>query len=282
MTSIPEPRVIETIPSYVETSLSYVVDTGVKPVSQTFGESSTVHTYHGSYEDRIVRIRAVRDIAGGFSLDREGFRLAQHETSVRDFYDEDEVREIYYAELDALVKRETGCTRTIVFDHTRRAGDEETRESRKIRGPVRTVHNDYTDWSGPQRLRDLVPDEAEELLKHRLQVVQVWRATRGPTLRDPLAICDAQSMAAKDFVPAERRHPDRIGEIYHIAYNPAHRWMYVPEMRRDEALVFKCYESRRDVARFTAHAAFEDPASPPGAPPRESMEARILAIFAPI
>ncbi len=269
-------------PGIVEASLSFAIDNGVKPVSQTYGEGSTVHTYLGAYEDRLTPIRASRGLAGSFTLDREGFRLARHETKVRDFYDEDEVRSVYYAELDALVKAETGCTRTIVFDHTRRAGDEEMREAHKIRGPVRTVHNDYTDWSGPQRLRDLVPDEAEELLKHRLQVVQVWRAIRGPILRDPLALCDARSMSPKDFIAAERRFPNRVGEIYHIAYNPAQRWYYVPEMTRDEALVFKCYDSHKDVARFTAHAAFEDPTSRPDAPPRESMEARILAIFAPL
>ncbi len=266
----------------VEASLSFALDNGVKPVSQTFGEGSTVHTYHGAYEDRLTPIHSARDLVASFTLDREGFRLARHQTKVRDFYDEDEVRSVYYAELDALVKAETGCTRTIVFDHTRRAGDEGVREAHKIRGPVRTVHNDYTDWSGPQRLRDLVPAEAEELLKHRLQVVQVWRAIRGPILSDPLAICDAQSMSPKDFIAAERRFPNRVGEIYHIAHNSAQRWYYVPEMTRDEAFVFKCYDSRKDVARFTAHAAFEDPTSPSDAPPRESMEARILAIFAPV
>jgi hypothetical protein len=164
----------------VEASMSFVIDTGKKPVSQTFGGDSTVHTYHGAYEDRMVTIRNLRAEAAGFSLDREGFRLAQHKTKVRDFFDEDEVRTVYYPEMVELVKRETGCTRALVFDHTRRAGDEETREQHKIRGPVRTVHNDYTDWSGPQRVRDLLPDEADELLKHRLQVVQVWRAIDTP------------------------------------------------------------------------------------------------------
>jgi hypothetical protein len=146
---------------------------------------------------------------------------------------------------------------------------------------VRMVHNDYTDWSGPQRLRDIVPDEAEDLLKHRLQVIQVWRATRGPILRDPLALCDARTASPEDFIAAERRFPDRVGEIYHIAFNTKQRWMYVPQMTREEAIVFKCYDSRKDVARFTPHGSFDDPSTPPDAASRESMEARILAIFAP-
>lgn len=261
--------------------MAFVIDTGVKPVSETFGSGSTVHAYNGNYEDRQVRIFDIRDDAPGYSLDREGFRLASHPTNVRDFFDDDEVRNVYYPELVELVKRETGCTRAHVFDHTRRAGDEATREHHRIRGPVRTVHNDYTHWSGPQRVRDILPDEAEDLLQHRVQVVQVWRAIDKVILSDPLAICDARSMAPEDFVAAERRFPNRVGEIYHIAFNPQQRWGYVPNMTRDEALVFKCYDSRTDVARFTAHGSFADPATPADAPPRQSIEARILTFFKP-
>jgi len=270
-----------TIPESVEATMAFVVDTGVKPVSETYGGDSTVHNYHGSYEDKPVTIRNLRAEAAEFSLDAEGFRLVEHKTKVKDFFDEDEVRNVYYPELVELVKQETGCSRAFVFDHTRRAGDEETREKHKIRGPVSTVHNDYTDWSGPQRVRDVLPDEAEELLKHRVQVIQVWRAIETPILSNPLAICDARTMSPEDFVRAERRHPDRIGEIYHIAHNPKQSWGYVPRMMRDEALVFKCYDSRTDVSRFTAHGSFADPNTPADAPPRKSMEARILAFFTP-
>jgi hypothetical protein len=51
-------------------------------------------------------------------------------------------------------------------------------------------------------------------------------------------------------------------------------------MRRDEALVFKTYESLKDGrARWTAHTAFDDPSSPSVARPRESIEIRALAFF---
>lgn len=260
--------------------MAFVVDTGIKPVSETLGDGSTVHTYDGQYEDKTVRILDARDQAASYSLDEEGFRLVSHPTKVKDFFDEEEVRSVYYRELEDLVKRETGCARAFVFDHTRRAGDEETREQHKIRGPVRNVHNDYTDWSGPQRVRDMLPDEADALLKNRMQVIQVWRAIDTPILSAPLAICDARSMEPQDFVAAERRFPNRRGEIYHIAYNPNQKWQYVPHMTRDEALIFKCYDSRTDVSRFTAHGSFADPTTPADAPPRKSMEARIFAFFA--
>ncbi|HEX7006075.1 MAG TPA: CmcJ/NvfI family oxidoreductase [Alphaproteobacteria bacterium] len=267
----------------VEATLTYCVRTGEKPVSGSTGPGGRLYYRSGTYEDRTVTIHDVRPLADRLSLDVEGFRLVRHETRMTDFYDDDELRAVFYPEIERLVMAETGATRVLVFDHTRRAGDEATREARRVREPVKIVHNDYTEWSGPQRVRDLLPAaEAAALLEHRVAVVQVWRATRGPILSNPLAICDAQSLAPGDLIAAERRHPDRIGEIYQIAYNPAHRWYYVPEMTRSEALVFKCYDSMKDGrARFTAHASFDDPTTPAGAPPRESIEMRTLAFFAP-
>ena len=73
---------------------------------------------------------------------------------------------------------------------------------------------------------------------------------------------------------------NRIGQTYSIAFNPAHRWFWFPRQRREEAIVFKVYDSEKDGrARFTAHTAFEDPTSPPGARPRESIETRMFAFF---
>jgi hypothetical protein len=145
---------------------------------------------------------------------------------------------------------------------------------------VPRVHNDYTEWSGPQRVRDLLPDEAEELLKRRFAIVQVWRPIRLPVESSPLAICDARSVADDDLVISERRYPNRVGQTYAITYNPNHKWFWFPRMRRDEAIVFKVFDSLKDGrARWTAHTAFDDPSSPPNARPRESIEIRTLAFF---
>jgi hypothetical protein len=71
-----------------------------------------------------------------------------------------------------------------------------------------------------------------------------------------------------------------VGQTYAITYNPEHKWYWFPLMRRDEALVFKVYDSEKDGrARFTPHTSFDDPSTPPGAPPRQSIEVRTLAFF---
>ena len=93
-------------------------------------------------------------------------------------------------------------------------------------------------------------------------------------------MADARSVAAEDLLIAERRYPNRVGQTYRLKYNPRHRWFYFPEMRRDEAIVFKVYDSAKDGrARFTPHTSFDDPRTPPGAPPRQSIEARAIAFF---
>jgi hypothetical protein len=151
-----------------------------------------------------------------------------------------------------------------------------------VREPVKFAHNDYTIKSGPQRVRDLVGDvEAEELLKHRYAFINVWRPVRGPVEEFPLAVCDARSMVLKDFVATDLRYRDRTGEVYAVAYNPTHRWFYFPQMRTNEALLLKCFDSDERRTQFTAHSAFEDPTSPPNAAPRESIEARTILFFAP-
>ena len=105
---------------------------------------------------------------------------SRHDTRVTDFFDEAEVRRVYYPEMENLVKAESGASRVVVFDHTLRTGDDAMREQLKIREVVPRVHNDYTEWSAPQRVRDILPDEADELLKRRFAIVQVWRPIRHP------------------------------------------------------------------------------------------------------
>ena len=221
------------------------------------------------------RLRADR-----FTLDGDGFRFVDHPTKVADFFDPDQISSVYYPEMIELVKAESGARRVVVFDHTLRTADDADREQRKIREAVHRAHNDYTEWSGPQRVREILPDEAEQLLKRRFAIIQVWRPIRHPVETDPLAICDARTVSFDDFIISERRYPNRVGQTYVITHNPKHHWYWFPRMRRDEALVFKEYDSANDGrARWTAHTAFPDPTSPPNARPRESIEIRTLAFF---
>jgi hypothetical protein len=268
-------------PDTIEATLTYFVDTNAMPVTLVGPPGGRDQRGGGgASEPRRVAIHNGRLEAANFALERNGFRFVHHDTKVVDFFDEDEVRRVYYPEMEALVKAESGAVRVEVFDHTLRTADEELREAAKIRDPVRRVHNDYTEWSGPQRVRTFLPREADALLGRRFAVIQVWRPIRHSVESWPLAIADAQSISPHNLVVTERRYPDRVGQTYAITYDPAHRWYWFPRMRPDEALVFKTYESQKVArARWTAHTAFEDPNTRPDARPRESIEIRTLAFF---
>jgi hypothetical protein len=256
----------------------YTDDTGEPLVNETFGPNNIRRRVSGTHEERAVEIENGR--GGMFSLDTHGFQLVEHRTAVKDFLDPRELQSVYYPEVERLIQAHAGAARVVVFDHTLRSGDEAEREARLHREPVLQAHNDYTEWSGPQRLREVMGAEAPVLLERRFAIIQVWRAINQPILSHPLAIADARSIAPQDLLVAERRYPHRVGQTYRLRYSRRHRWFYFPQMHRDEALVFKVYDSATDGrARFTPHTSFADPATPPGAPPRQSIEARALVFF---
>lgn len=270
----------DTAPATIEATVNYLLDTGETPYTYTGGPGSTEVRSEGKVDPRLVTMHNGRLELSRFALERDGFRFVRHNTTMKDFFDPDEIKRVYYPEMEALIKAETGASRVVVFDHTLRTADDAFREKHKIREVVRRVHNDYTEWSGPQRLREILPDEAEALLTRRFAIVQVWRPIRHPVETHPLAICDARSVSTDDFVISERRYPNRVGQTYSVTYNPKHHWYWFPRMRRDEALVFKVYDSMKDgAARWTAHTAFDDPTTPANARPRESIEIRTLAFF---
>ncbi len=265
----------------VEAALSYLIYSGKTPINYPSAGGTGVGAYSEQYEDRVVTIENARGQEEAFDLDRQGFTLRHHASRVGDFFDEDEIATVYDPEIEQLVKDVTGASRVVVFDHTRRAGSQATRDEKNIREPVRNIHNDYTDRSGPQRVRDLLPaEEAEALLERRFAIVNVWRPIKEPVRAAPLALCDARSVDPEDLIASERRAKDRIGEIHQVVFNPKHQWYYFPDMRRDEVLLIKTYDSAKDGrARFTIHTAFDDPTVPSDAPPRLSIETRTFVFF---
>jgi hypothetical protein len=262
----------------VEATMNYLADASIKPVTYNPPPGTGEQRRVGNYAAFPVRIQDARPLAGRLDLDREAFALVRRDTAVKNFYDEDEVRDIYYKEVERLVKAQTGAAKVVIFDHTIRVAERAV--ARGLRAPVQLVHNDYTEKSGPQRVRDLLGDEAPARLQRRFAEYNVWRPIAGPVRMMPLALVDASSIAPRDLVTADLVYRDRTGEIYHGLYNPDHRWFYFPEMARDEAVLIKCYDSETDGrARFSLHSAFDDPATPDNAPPRESIEVRSFAFF---
>src|SRR5216684_617511 len=264
--------------SFVTADLNYLAPPPDRPRTFTFEPPSGEPRSNIVPEPHSLPIHDIRLIGETVSLDREGFALVRQNSEVKDFYDEEDVRGVYYPEAERLIKAATGADRVFVFDHTvrKRVQGAADRDG-GLRQPVARVHVDHTERSGPQRVRDLIPDEAEELLKGRVQIINLWRPIRGPLLDSALAVCDARTVKPGDLVASDLVYPNRVGETYSVKYNPNHRWFYVSRMAADEILLLKCFDSRTDGrARFAPHSAFIDPTTPPDAPPRESIELRTL------
>jgi hypothetical protein len=267
----------------VEAEFNYIARGIERARNYTYDPPAGIPRSNATHEAHVMTVRDVRPIAGQVSLDREGLALVRKTSAVRDFYDDDELRRVYYPEAERLVAEATGAHRVVVFDHTvrRRVWGSEDRVPGAPRQPVGRVHNDYTEKSGPQRVRDLMGDEAESLLAGRFEIVNVWRPITGPLRDAPLGVCDARSVDPRDWVPSDLIYRDRTGETYAVRYNPAHRWYYVRDMMPDEALLLKCFDSARDGrARMAPHSAFEDPTAPADKLPRESIELRTLVFHA--
>ncbi len=260
----------------VQGKLAFVVDTGEVPVAATAGPSGQIE-HRGRYDEHVVTLHDQR--RAETSIDEEGFELAPHPTAVADFHDLATLPAAYYPEVKAIVRRVTGAQRVEVFDHTVRSGDPDEQDDKILREPLQIAHNDYTEKSGPARLRLALPDEADALLRGRFAIVQVWRPTHEPIRARPLALCDARTVRAADLLLTERRHRDRVGYIYNLLHHPAQRWCWFSEMTRDEALVFKVYDSDETRARFTPHGSAVLLDTPPDAPPRRSIEVRTIALF---
>lgn len=265
----------------IRARFNYIVDTGVPPVRYIDWPEMEGKEVPPQYRQFEMAVRNGRPLRDAFKLDVHGFVFVDHATQVKDFTDASERARVYDPEVQALIKKHSGASEVVVFDHTIRIGDEQAQKASGARPTVKGVHNDYTETSAPRRLREIVGDaDAERRFKKRWAIIQVWRPIRGKVLMEPLGICDGRTIPQKGFILVERRYRDRTGEVYHIAHNPAHEWFYFPHMERHEALVFKVFDSDASKpSRFTAHSAFDDPQTPAGAPARESIETRTFAFF---
>lgn len=265
----------------VKVTVQFTKNDGTTPVSKVRELGSGPDQKTGAYEDHEISIYDGRPISDQLDLDKQGFVLTRYGTAMTDFYNDEEVRSVYYPEMEQIVKQVTGCSDVLIFDHTIRVDDSDTQAAKKVRGPVRNMHNDFTINSAAQRVRDLLPaDEAEARLKKRFGSINIWRPIVGPVETAPLAICGWDTLDDASLIPAERRYKDRLGGVLHLAHNPDQRWYYFPKMEREEIVLLKCFDSLDDgTAKWTCHGSFKDPNSPANARPRESIEIRTLYFF---
>jgi hypothetical protein len=263
-------------PQTVTSTLHYLKRGPERPARYVGEPPAGAPVWNGIDDPQQMRIEDARGREAEFTLDRNGFALIKAPTAVADFYSPEEIKRVYYPEVERLLREKLGVSRVFVFDHNvRNAGRPDASD------PVRRVHNDHTVNSAPRRVRDHLGADAPELLRHRFGIVNVWRPIRGPVQASPLALCDAQSFTDDDLVATDLVYDHVRGETSSVAYNRAHRWYYFSQMQTDEVVLIRVHDSADDGrARLSFHTSFENPLAP-GAPPRESIEVRALVFFPP-
>ena len=262
------------------------------------------------------RERSVQDIRGHeweYNVNNAGFAVYKSPAQEKDFTDDAKVRERYYPEVEALLREKLpGIKKVVFFDHTIRR-----RDKASPRQPVQQVHVDQTPKAAEVRVRrHLPPDEAEQLLKGRYQIINVWRPIANPASDFPLAVVDYRSTKPEDLVKVDLLYPKREangvnddddrgkevlpdpnsttstegyevkGETFAVRPNEDHKFMYMKDMKADEVMLIKCFDSysevnggNKGVAAYSPHTAFIDPQTPEDAPGRQSIEVRALVFY---
>jgi hypothetical protein len=265
----------------LEVELNYARN-GARPLSWGYDLPAAVSRNGRAVDARRVRIHDARR-ALGLGLDRSGFELIRHQSTLGDwsaFRDAALVQAIEYPEVAAALEARTRASKVLIFDHT-------LRESSAVPGsvalgePVRRVHNDETAASARNRVtRHLLADQAAWGLQRRFAILKFWRPIGGRVRQAPLALCDARTMGPGDLIPGDAAYQDGTAETVAFAYSPRHRWYWYPQQSPAEATLLKIYDSATDGrARLTAHTAFDDPSEPHDAPPRRSIELRALVFW---
>ncbi|KAJ6555123.1 hypothetical protein DFH09DRAFT_1493249 [Mycena vulgaris] len=230
-----------------------------------------------------VEIQNLRGNESAATLNTTGFQIYKHPAKHTAFMSDAAIEKEYYPESIELIKRLTGASRVVLFDHTVRRRRPGVESGPGKRQPAAMTHVDQTKASAVARVhRHLPAEEVPELLKHRFQIINLWRPISHPADDWPLALCDFRTVdPVNDILPVALILPDLEGELGGVKYNPNQKWTYFSGVAPDELILIKCSDSLQDgsVALYTPHTAFEDPATPEGTPPRESIELRALVFY---
>ncbi len=269
----------------VESSVNYLDEMEELPVfySEKYQQNNLKLSAHR------IHIEDARPLQPPPSLEREGFALFEHASAVRDFRDSDEVLRVYRPEIERLMAELTGAPKVLVTGPVLRWGERSEHSGSLINSrPARFVHVDYSRQSfedfARRHLETASAQDTERWLQGRFAAYNIWRVLTPPPQDVPLGVCGANSVRVADAVTGiavidPPNGPELRFESSLYRFNPVHRWFYFPNMRTDEVIVFKAFDSDRSRVQGCPHSAFDDPNCPPGVIPRASVEIRAYAYF---
>lgn len=256
-----------------------------KPYSLRFTPPENFPRSNITLEKHDVTIRNIRPTLKTLSFEKDGLTIMNLESrmSYDDFDNEEKLINIYLREVADSLCAFLGAVHVQIFEHTVRKRHSifpvSTGEPYKYNQPTSMAHVDTT----PEWARDMVQklnrDQADEILKYRVQCVNVWKPLKGPVQDWPLAMCDPRSIKPEtDLEPCDLVYPDYVVENRQLYHSPRHEWMYLADQQPSEAWVFLQSDTTADV-KSVPHTAFPNPLAGEDAVPRESIEVRALVYY---
>jgi hypothetical protein len=270
--------------AHILASLNYLGQMHEKPAFHVFDTSR----HNLNLVPHTVSVGNARCRPEHASLDKEGFCLVQHRTSVAHLESRREVLRVYRPEIEALVAQLTGAALAIAepIGVVRVASNAAPPPRVLTHAPLKFVHTDFTLCSALDLVHRLLHASGIEfgVSGSRCIVYNVWRSLTPPPQDVPLALCDLRTMDPQDAVAADSLLDfpgSRSGttETTLFRFNERHKWYYYPRMTRDEVLIFKSFDSHAEHGARVPHSAFEDPTCDCGAPARASLDLRVVAVF---
>lgn len=236
-------------------------------------------------------------------MDKLGLSLARCESACGNFYNSEEVRQIFYPEIEKLLLEFfPDATDALVYNHDvfdkdyegDRTEDQDAKKPGVNAHYANLVHNDLNDNSGRVRCRELLvrnlrnfgreqnctEAEAEEKMSRRFMSINLAKPME-TVEQNPFVLCAWPSFADQPYINNYRVYDDRVGETTRFTYRPSHEWYWVPQQRPDEVSMLKCYDSVTDgsVSRWSFHSACVDPTAPEGARCRKNVVVRSFVFF---
>jgi len=234
-------------------------------------------------------ISNIRGQEDQFNLDDHGFAMIDHETSVsKDSFDSaEDIEQKYLPEVEALIRKELPDVYKVVFFDWRLRKSEQINQAdmadkMQRLPPSPVVHNDISPSGALSRVMENTGEEAAELLKGRVRIINTWRPTKEPVEDWPLCVCDGSTVASSDVIECDHVRKDRQSSMHFLLQNHGQKWYYRHFQTRNEAIFIKTFDSSHQVrAKMCPHTSFKHLNIRPNAPPRESIEVRAL-VFSPL
>ena len=264
----------------IYSDITYIVRQKKKPYYESSALTGMIPKLHFNTLTKRVLINDIRS-SNNFSLHDSGFVFKKIKFNLK----EDDMQNNYIKykrDLSEFLKELFSYKYIEIFDITKRS-NKNTGATNKDgpRQPADRAHVDYTSNSGLIRAQQILKNKFPDFHKHRIIQLNVWRPTCSKVMSSPLAIADGRSINQKDLIATDQIFPDRIGEIYHLAFDEKQKWYWVSEMKENEALIFKGWDNNNTekIIKHTPHTSFNVPGQNIDKYPRESVEARVFIVM---